>query len=233
MKTHYYFLKGIFVYVSLLVAASSGGITSQAAPAHKAMQLAVKNASLQRKLLRRGATDQAALNALFKWEQDHGIRGEIDRDLLSDADKRAYKAVRAHFDRIARTNATWLNTLVRNQGWPTISQVGRKGANAAWLLVQHADADPKLQRFCLDAMGHLPKREVSQVDSAYLTDRVLLAEGKKQRYGTQFTTVNGKRQPRPIEEEASVDKRRAALGLPSMAEYTKMMQEYYERDKKK
>ena len=70
-------------------------------------------------------------------------------------------------------------------------------ARKAWLLVQHADADVKFQRRCLDLMARLPKGEVSISNLAYLTDRVLLAEGKKQLYGTQFTSVDGKWQPGP------------------------------------
>ena len=67
---------------------------------------------------------------------------------------------------------------------------------------------------------------------ALLTDRVLLAEGKKQLYGTQFTFVNGKLKPHPIQDEANVDKRRAEAGLPPLAEYAKMLEKVYGSPKK-
>ena len=54
--------------------------------------------------------------------------------------------------------------------------------------------------------------QVSAVDVAYLTDRVLVNEGKPQEYGTQFHVVDGVRQPRPIREPGKVDERRAARG---------------------
>ena len=73
----------------------------------------------------------------------------------------------------------------------------------------------------------LPKTEVSLANVAYLTDRVLLAEGKKQLYGTQFTTIDGKSQPRPMEDEANVDKRRAEMGLTTLAEYAKQIEQMY------
>jgi hypothetical protein len=101
------------------------------------------------------------------------------------------------------------------------------GASAAWLLVQHADADPAFQRQCLDLMAKLPKEEVSQPNVAYLTDRVLLAEGKAQMYGTQFVVEEGQLKPRPIEDEANVDKRRAKMGLPPLAEYKQQMERMY------
>jgi hypothetical protein len=126
----------------------------------------------------------------------------------------------------------WLKQTVEKLGWPTNSLVGSEGADAAWLLVQHADADVKFQRKCLDLMAALPKNEVSQTHFAYLTDRVLLAEGKKQIYGTQFDWVDGKLQPQSLEDEANVDKRRAEVGMPPLAQYAKEMEELYGVGKK-
>ena len=76
-------------------------------------------------------------------------------------------------------------------------------------------------------MTKLPKHEVSQRDLAYLTDRVLLAEGKKQIYGSQFQQKDGKLLPSPIEDEANVDKRRKEVGLNPLAEYAKQLAETY------
>ena len=55
-------------------------------------------------------------------------------------------------------------------GWPTISEVGEKGASAAWLLTQHADADPVFQARALRLMEPLVAQgEVSKANHAYLT----------------------------------------------------------------
>jgi hypothetical protein len=103
--------------------------------------------------------------------------------------------------------------------------VGERASKAAWLLVQHADLDPAFQKQCLPLLEKtVAAGEGSAKDLAYLTDRVLVAEGKPQRYGTQFHNVEGKLVPRPIEDEANVDARRAAVGLGTMAEYTEQMQ---------
>src|SRR5207244_6160203 len=85
-------------------------------------------------------------------------------------------------------NTAWLKDVVRRHGWPGCSLVGAEAANAAWLLVQHADRDPAFQRECLSLMeAAVAAGDASPADLAYLTDRVLRAEGKPQRYGTQFT----------------------------------------------
>jgi len=113
--------------------------------------------------------------------------------------------------------------IVAQHGWPSPELVGEDGARAAWLLVQHADANPLFQRECLDLMASARSGVVDPVDLAYLTDRVRVNEGREQLYGTQFWTVDGDLVPRPIEDEAGLDARRAETGLISMQEYTKRM----------
>ena len=113
--------------------------------------------------------------------------------------------------------------IIKENGWPTISMVGTEGALAAFLLAQHADADPTFQRDCLQRMQAAPEGEVSKNDVAYLTDRVLVNEGKKQLYGTQFHIVDGKLAPRPIEDDQNLDKRRAEAGMITMDAYRKHM----------
>lgn len=116
-----------------------------------------------------------------------------------------------------------MKEIVDKFGWPGKSLVGIDGALAAWLLVQHADADPAFQRRCLKLMQSAPAEEVSNSDLAYLVDRVRVNSGERQVYGTQFWMVDGRLVPRPIEDEANVDRRRADVGLETMAEYTKRM----------
>ena len=116
-----------------------------------------------------------------------------------------------------------MKEIVAAHGWPTRSLVGGDGARSAWLLVQHADADPAFQRQCLDLMNELAAEQVSAVDVAYLTDRVLVNEGKHQIYGTQFWIVDGQLVPRPIEDEAGVEARRTQIGMVSMQDYHKRM----------
>jgi hypothetical protein len=58
---------------------------------------------------------------------------------------------------------------------------------------------------------------------AMMEDRVALAEGRRQAYGTQFWFDPKTKAPyvAPLEQPERVDERRAALGLASMAEYVK------------
>jgi len=86
--------------------------------------------------------------------------------------------------------------------------------------VREADWDLDFQRHCLPYLDAAVKRQdASAADLATLIDCIRLAEGRKQLYGTQVYDVKGQVVPRPIENEDSVDIRRAQLNLPPLKAY--------------
>jgi hypothetical protein len=180
--------------------------------------------AIRDELLIRNDIDQKARWDAIELAQQYGIVGAADEDSPVEAE-RALAELWAGISNIDADNTVWLKGIVNEIGWPAYSDVGKDGGEAAWLLVQHADADPKFQRQCLDLMAELPKDEISQSNFAYLTDRVLLAEDQKQVYGTQFVAQDGKWVPAPLEAAESVDERRAEVGLPPLAEYAAMLEE--------
>jgi hypothetical protein len=188
----------------------------------------VTEPELRRELLERFKTDQEVRNREINWASEHGANVEaLSKDKLSAEERTIFEKITAECEKVDGENTKWLMQVIDERGWPTIAMVGKDGANAAWLLVQHADHNVKFQRKCLDLMTKLPKVEVSRSELAYLTDRVLLAEGKNQIYGTQFSNEDGQFRPRPLEDEVNVDKRRAEVGLEPLADYAKTMQQMY------
>jgi hypothetical protein len=68
--------------------------------------------------------------------------------------------------------------------------------------------------------------EADIIHLAYLTDRVRIAEGKTQFYGTQGkTNPNGTIGPFPIEDEEQADERCKAIELEPVVKYFKSMNE--------
>jgi hypothetical protein len=117
-----------------------------------------------------------------------------------------------------------MKEIVAANGWPGRKLVGEDGAKAAWLLVQHADRDRAFQKQCLALLEKAVRAgDANGKELAYLTDRVAVAEGRKQTYGTQFSGAD----PEPIEDEEHVDERRKSVGLPTMEEYRQQMKEMY------
>jgi len=178
----------------------------------------VGDVQLRDELLRRRDTDQRARRAgepLFEKAVDGVVRSADispeEQDVLN------------HVGEVDRANTRWLHDIVQRYGWPARSLVGEDGIAAAWLLVQHADRDPAFQRECLDLMRASPDEETSPAHIAYLTDRVLLAEGDSQIYGTQMTVINGEYQPRNLRDPETVNQRREAAGLNTIGEYLQQM----------
>jgi hypothetical protein len=126
-------------------------------------------------------------------------------------------------------STAFLKKMVADRGWPTISEIGEGGAGAAWLLAQHADADPEFQGRVLDLMRPLvDEGEAKGAHFALLTDRVRLARGEKQVYATQFgTDADGVMRPRPTVDWANVEARRAEVGLGTLEAYGRSMMETY------
>jgi len=122
-----------------------------------------------------------------------------------------------------RANNQRLGGIFKQFGWPGVSLVGKDGSNAVWLLVQHADEDKPLQRQALKLLEEaVRKGEATKPNLAYLTDRVRINAGQKQVYGTQLDWPDADHpRPKPTEDPANLNKRRAAMGLPSIEEYLK------------
>jgi hypothetical protein len=148
-------------------------------------------------------------------------RAERDQAARQSLDAAAFCAADAE-------NLPWLRQVIAEIGWPGHSLVGEDGAHAAWLLAQHADADPAFQRQCLDLLtAAAAEGEATLRQVAYLTDRVLLAEGRPQEFATQVTARNGAWVPTSLRSPATVDQRRETMGLGPLAEYLARIESRY------
>jgi hypothetical protein len=86
------------------------------------------------------------------------------------------------------------------------------------LIVQHSDQDPVFQGLVLNDISR-QAFTVDTIDAAYLEDRVDVAMGQDQKFGTQLTCVEGRRVPLPVAEPARLDQRRLALGMKTISQY--------------
>jgi hypothetical protein len=124
-------------------------------------------------------------------------------------------------------NTSFLKKIVAERGWPGRSLVGGDAENAAFLIVQHSP-DTAFQAKVLPliekayAAGEAEGQQV-----ALLTDRVAVQRGQPQLYGTQASIVNGRFRLNPIADSANVDKRRAALKMPPVAAYMRILDSLY------
>jgi hypothetical protein len=136
-------------------------------------------------------------------------------------------------DAIDKKNMKRLEEIIQKYGWPTIRMVGAEASETAFLIVQHADLASQKKYFPLLKQA-AARKEARPDHVAMMEDRMLMGEGKKQIYGTGLRTDDVTKELKlwPIENEEEVDTRRAAVGLPPMAEYLKVMGLKYNPPKK-
>jgi murein DD-endopeptidase MepM/ murein hydrolase activator NlpD len=201
-----------YILAVILCAPPTGDQTAASSAAHAD----VPRPTLRQELLTRVAKDQKARQALVAMMQKQGSADPTD---LADPDHPVLQEL-ADTD---ADNTQWLKQVVSDAGWPVASQVGKDGAHAAWLLLQHADRDPAFQKQCLALMRAADPGEVDGQDIAYLADRVSIKETGKQLYGTQLQWVDGVWKPRPLKKPEQVDQLRSECGLPPLADYVQMV----------
>jgi len=113
-------------------------------------------------------------------------------------------------------NAAHLRELIAPHGWPDEAIAGKDGAEAAWLIVQHAIGEPEFQRemlLLLRACADEKRGPLWQV--AYLEDRIAMYEGRPPRYGTQWMDdpQDGRIRPWSLAEPDRVNELRTMMGL--------------------
>ena len=180
------------------------------------------NTKLRKKLLRMGESDQLLRQEqaiLFK-QLNKNDAEKNDLTYNSKITKLSTKLLN-----LDRKHAEKMKKIVKQFGWPGKSLVGIDGAYAAWLLIQHAVHDRPFQKRCLKLLTEaVNKNEADKKNLAYLTDRILVFEGKEQIYGTQFKGNRfGKQKPFPIYKSRGLNKRRRDVGLEPFKLYKKKM----------
>lgn len=146
-------------------------------------------------------------------EHDQAVRAELA------ADGSLFDGYHPQMAAVHDANAARLRAIIEKHGWPTERLVGTDGANAAHRIAQHSINHPDFMRACRKLLDDASaKGEVPRWQFAYIDDRIRVYEGLPQRYGTQWRGGPDNLEPYPIENPSQVDERRAALGLPPLAE---------------
>jgi hypothetical protein len=169
-----------------------------------------------------------ATTVFAAWEatlEQPELRRELLRLRQEDQAVRLAPVIPENAGDVDRKTSTRLREIIAAHGWPGKSLVGQDGAAAAFLIAQHASHDRAFQADCLAKLQEAVERgEAEARHVAYLYDRLAVAGGRPQRYGTQF---NESIEPEPIEDQEHLDERRRGVGLTSMAAYTQLMRKRY------
>ncbi len=114
-----------------------------------------------------------------------------------------------------------IRAIIRQHGYPGRSLVGQ-ASKVAFLVIQHSDLETQEAYFPL-LMQEADRGELPRKTLALMEDRILISQGKKQKFGTQICRDPDTEQAEfcPIEDPQSVNERRLAVGLSTLETYAK------------
>jgi hypothetical protein len=113
-------------------------------------------------------------------------------------------------------NAARLRQRIAQYGWPGEDIAGKDGAEAAWMVAQHAIGEPELQREVLQLLQECASAGRAPAwHAAYLEDRIAMYEGRPQRFGSQWVDDprDGRIRPWKLLDPERVYGLRASVGL--------------------
>ena len=144
-------------------------------------------------------------------------RDEQVRDELS-ANGSLYDGYHPRMEEVHRQNALQLRTVIDEVGWPNEELAGPDGAEAAWLVAQHAIGEPDFMRNCRTLLEEASSQgKIPMWQFAYIDDRIRVYEGKPQHFGTQIDLRPDGAVVSELESPQEVDSRRREIGLPPLA----------------
>ncbi len=170
--------------------------------------------------------EQPSPNVFAEARRELESRGKADQDIREGvgAGGKISAAEAIAMVRVDSANIAWLKAYVAGNGWPTKAQVGGKAVDAAFLIVQHATQDTAFMRAMLPSITESYHRgEISGGAVATLIDRIEVKAGRPQIYGTQLSLQNGRWILDPLGDSSHVDERRKKMGLPTLAEYLRVV----------
>ncbi len=151
-------------------------------------------------------------------EEDQRYRSMLDElKYQGEKNKSARFALVQKMETQDSLNIQMIKQILQQHGWQSRNQVGSYASTSQWLVIQHGDLS--VQEYFYPIMEQAVKdNKASQRDLAYLEDRILMRQGKKQLYGTQYKLdeTSGEMRLWEIEEPHLLNERRAKVGLPPM-----------------
>lgn len=169
-----------------------------------------RHAEVRAELLALLEADQAGRQRLEAVERTHG------------RDSAEMQQLWAEIDATDAANVVKLEALLARHGWLGPQEVGARASSAYFYVIQHADL--AVQRKYLPLMrAAVETGRAAGSTLALLEDRVALREGRPQTYGSQigYDEATETYYVLPLLDPDHVDERRAAVGLPPLADYVK------------
>ena len=162
----------------------------------------------------------ADADAALESELEHRLAGPATPLIAALADWADAPPEAQDLLEVNAANVARLGQIIEEHGWPGLRLVGADGADAAWMLAQHADRSNDQRRSWLPAVtAAVEGGDADPRHLATLADRTAVVAGEPQLYGTIVLLADdGEVEfPVPVADAGRLEARRAAIGLPALA----------------
>ena len=153
-------------------------------------------------------------------EEENHLKAELA------SDGSLYEGYPVKIRELHLNQANELEKIIETYGWPKISLVGKEGADAAWLILQHSISRPDFMKRCFPVFeSAVHENEARSRHLACLTDGIRYFSREPQVYGSYFDwNEKGQLCPWVIENPENVNERRKKMGLNTLEERIKEME---------
>jgi len=173
------------------------------------------------------------LNGSGPKDQNASLRDEVLKSAMaiSDLIQRSYadgkdgEKAKTQLTEAQKNSKSSICSMLETNDWPTRASIGEDGMNALlYLIGRTLTLRMQLQLYPIVAAS-FEKGEIGGSETlASYVDRLRVAIGRKQRYGTQVTIRDGFLVQAPIEQAADVDKRREMMKLVPLRQYERSIE---------
>lgn len=158
-------------------------------------------------------------------ERIAALQTELARRVEVDQAVRTDRSRAGEMARVDADNTAWLKEQLAELGWIDAVRFGPRASDAAFLLVQHSGDLPLMLASLPPIEADVRAKRLGGQPFALLHDRLALALGRTQRYGSQVGLGPAGPTLLPLEDPGRVDERRAELGLGPLREYLAWFEE--------
>jgi len=158
------------------------------------------------------------------YQTDQGIRKKFMKAANTFGwDSKEAKAYLPQMRFIDSVNQVKTERFIDTYGWLGQDDLGYQGNATLFLVIQHSDSATQ-ERYIPLLREAVKRKKARPEDLALMEDRLSLSKFGYQIYGSQIAqdTTTKKFIIQPIKDEASVNKRRAEVGLQPLEEYLKL-----------
>ena len=130
------------------------------------------------------------------------------------------KALYKNMDEADSINLIQVEAIIEKYGWLGYAQIGSQANTTLFTVIQHSNLETWRKYFPVMQVA-VKNGKAKATQLALLQDRLDLHEGRKQNYGSQiiWSFERNKYVVLPLNDPDNVDKRRATVGLSTLAEY--------------